>query len=144
MKKRLNIEELEPDAYKALFPVEKYTSNAKINPILSELIRIRASQLNDCAYFIQIHTNTARKLEVLEQKLCALSFWKESPLFSQEERVVLSMTGEVTLISQNGLSDKTYEIAKTLFDNTMIAIFIMLISIINIWNRIAISSKLSH
>lgn len=144
IQKRINIQELEPDAYKALFAVEKYISNAKIDPILSELIKIRASQINGCAYCIDIHTKEARNLNISEQKIYALSAWKESVLFTQEERVVLAMTDEITLISQNGLSVLSYEKAKAIFDEHVIAKLIMLISVINIWNRIAIATKMTH
>ena len=144
MENRIDLKTVEPAAYQALFGIEKYISNAKINPILSELIRIRASQINGCAYCIDIHTKDARKLNVSEQKLYALSAWKESPLFSPEERVVLSITDEITLISQKGLSNKTYKLAQEMFDDNTIAKIIMLIGVINIWNRIAIATKMVH
>lgn len=144
MENRIDLKQLEPEAYQALFGLEKYISNAKINPILSELIRIRASQINGCAYCIAIHTKDARKLNISEQKLFALSAWKESPLFSPEEKVALSMTDEITLISQKGLSAKTYKLALEMFDDNAIAKIIMLIGTINIWNRIAIATKMTH
>lgn len=144
MENRIDLKQLEPEAYQALFGLEKYISNAQINPILSELIRIRASQINGCAYCIAIHTKDALKLNVSEQKLFALAVWKESPLFSPEERIVLSMTDEITLISQKGLSNKTYKLAQEMFDDNTIAKIIMLIGTINIWNRIAIATKLVH
>jgi AhpD family alkylhydroperoxidase len=144
MENRIDLKQLEPEAYQALFGLEKYITNAKINPILSELIRIRASQINGCAYCIAIHTTDARKLNVSEQKLFALSAWKESPIFSPEERVALSMTDEITLISQKGLSTKTYKLAQEMFDDNAIAKIIMLIGTINIWNRIAIATKMTH
>ena len=144
MENRIDLKTVEPAAYQALFGIEKYISNAKINPILSELIRIRASQINGCAYCIDIHTKDTRKLNVSEQKLYALSAWKESPLFSPEERVVLSITDEITLISQKGLSNKTYKLAQEMFDDNTIAKIIMLIGVINIWNRIAIATKMVH
>ena len=144
MENRIDLKQLEPEAYQALFGLEKYITNAKINPILSELIRIRASQINGCAYCIAIHTKDARKLDVSEQKLFALPAWKESPLFSPEEKVVLSMTDEITLISHKGLSTKTYKLALEMFDENSIAKILMLIGTINIWNRIAIATKMVH
>ena len=144
MENRIDLKQLEPEAYQALFGLEKYITNAKINPILSELIRIRASQINGCAYCIAIHTKDARKLDVSEQKLFALPAWKESLLFSPEEKIVLSMTDEITLISQKGLSTKTYKLALKMFDENTIAKIIMLIGTINIWNRIAIATKMVH
>jgi AhpD family alkylhydroperoxidase len=144
MNKRVNIKELEPQAYQALFGLEKYISSANLDPILSEIIRIRASQINGCAFCVHLHTSEAKKLNISEQKLFALSTWKESPLFNQEERIVLQMTEEITKIAKKGLTQKTYQLASNTFDDTTIAKIIMLIGTINIWNRIAVATKMEH
>ena len=111
METRININQLEPDAYKAMFSLEKYLSSVELEPSLKELIKIRASQLNGCAYCIQMHTEQARKQGETEQRIYALSAWKESPLFTDMERAVLALTDEITLISNQGLSQKTYDVA---------------------------------
>ena len=79
MNTRINISELEPDAYKAMFGIEKYLNRVNLEPPLKELIKIRASQLNGCAYCIQMHTEQARKQGETEQRIYALSVWKASP-----------------------------------------------------------------
>jgi len=111
VKKRIDINTLEPNAYKAMFGLEKYLSTTTLDALIKELIKIRASQINGCAYCIQMHTESARKMGESEQRIYALSAWKESPLFSDQERAVLSLTDEMTLIADNGLSEECYEAA---------------------------------
>jgi len=104
MKTRININDLEPDAYTAMFGLEKYLGSTGLDPALKELVKIRASQINGCAFCIQMHTEQARKLGETEQKIYALPAWQESPLFTDTERAVLALTDEITLISDQGLS----------------------------------------
>lgn len=144
MIQRLNISELEPEAYTALIGLEKYLATSQIDLKLRELIRIRASQINGCAYCIQIHTKDARKIEETEQRIYALSAWKESPLFSEEEKAVFAMVDEITKISENGLTTASFENAKKYYSDKIIAQIIMLIGTINIWNRIAVSTQMFH
>lgn len=144
MQKRINIKALEPNAYKAMSALEEYMRNAQIDPAHRDLIKIRASQINGCAYCIQLHTTEARKAGESEQRLYALSAWWESPLFSEEERVLLKLTEEVTLISEGGVSDETYERALQYFDENVLAQIIMQIVTINAWNRIAVSTHRVH
>lgn len=144
MKERIDIQQLEPNAYKAMFGLEKYINSVDLNPAWKELIKIRASQINGCAYCIEMHTTAARKSGESEQRMYALSAWKESPLFTDEERTLLTMTEEVTLIADQGLTEQTYHMALNLFDENTIAQIIMLIVTINSWNRIAVSTHMMH
>lgn len=107
--KRISIKELEPSAYKAMLGLEQYIRNTKIAPLLLELIKIRASQINACAYCIDMHTQEVLKLGETQRRIFALPAWKESPLFTDEERAVLQLTEEVTLISKNAVTDETYD-----------------------------------
>lgn len=141
MKPRIFINEVEPKAFKAMFGLEKYLQFVSLDSVWKELIKIRASQINGCAYCIEMHTTEARKSGVTEQRIYALSAWKESPRFSEEERVVLAMTEEITLLSEQGLSEETWQAASALFDEDTIAQIIMQIVTINAWNRIAVSSN---
>lgn len=140
MKQRLNIQNLEPQAYKVLLEMEKYLSNCGLDKIQRELIKIRASQINQCAYCLEMHTTDALKHGETQRRIFALSAWKESPLFDEKEKTLLAMTEEVTLISQNGLTAETYEKAKNHFSENEIAQIILQIGQINFWNRIAVSS----
>src|SRR5687767_9621166 len=108
MKTRFNIEKVEAGAYAAMYALEGYVRKTALQKTFKELIKIRASQLNSCAYCIEMHTADARKHGETESRIYALSAWRESPLFSDEERALLRLTEEVTLIAANGLTDQTY------------------------------------
>lgn len=143
MENRINIQELEPSAYKAMLALESYLQNTQLSKTYLELIKIRASQINGCAFCINMHTSDALKLGETSQRIFLLNAWRETELFTEEEKVILAITEEVTLISQNGLSDETYKQAEKLFDGNQIAQIIMAVVTINAWNRIAISTKKS-
>ena len=139
--KRIDIKGIEPNAYKAMSGMEQYIRNSQISPLLRELIKIRASQINGCAYCIDMHTQEALKIGETPRRIFAISAWKESPLFTEEERAVLQLTEEVTLISGDGVSDDTYNKVLEFFGENVLAQIIMQVIIINSWNRIAVSSK---
>jgi AhpD family alkylhydroperoxidase len=141
MESRINIQKVEPAAYQAMFALEKYLSTSKIDPILLELIKMRASQINGCAFCLNMHSADARKIGETEQRLYVLNAWRETSLFSAKEQAVLALTEEVTRIS-NHVSDETYAKAATFFEEKELAQIIMAIVTINAWNRIAITSKL--
>jgi AhpD family alkylhydroperoxidase len=140
MESRINIQKVDPAAYQAMFALEKYLSTSKIDPILLELIKMRASQINGCAYCLNMHSADARKIGETEQRLYLLSAWTETSLFSDKEKAVLALTEEVTRIS-NHVSDGTYNKAASMFEEQELAQLIMAIVTINAWNRIAITCK---
>ena len=137
---RINIQEIEPAAYQAMFALEKYLSTSQLDPILLELIKMRASQINGCAFCLNMHAADARKIGETEQRLYLLSVWRETSLFTEAEQAVLALTEEVTQISQH-VADDTYTKAAAFFDDHQLAQIIMSIVTINAWNRIAISTK---
>ncbi len=141
MENRISIQKVEPAAYQAMFGLEKYLSASKVDPILLELIKMRASQINGCAFCLNMHSADARKIGETEQRLYLLNAWRETTLFTKEEEAVLALTEEVTRIS-NHVSDETYNKAASFFDEHELAQIIMAIVAINAWNRIAITSKL--
>jgi AhpD family alkylhydroperoxidase len=141
MKNRFDIQKVEPNAYKAMFALEDYLQNSGLSKSHLELIKIRASQINGCAFCINMHTLDALKQGETPQRIFLLNAWKETELFTKEEQIVLAITEEVTLIHKNGLSNETYEQAKQLFNENYIAQIIMAIVTINAWNRIAISTN---
>ena len=142
MKSRLNIQKLEPKAYEAMYGLENFLANSELDKLHLELIKIRASQINGCAFCINMHTKDAMKLGETNQRIFLLNAWRETTLFTEEERVILAMTEEITNISQHGLSEETYQKALALFSENYIAIIILAITTINAWNRIAISSHM--
>ena len=143
METRVNIFQTQPEAYKAMFGLEKYIASTSLTSTHKELIKIRASQINGCAFCINMHTTDARKQGETEQRIYLLNAWKETTLYTEEERVILEMTEEITLIQKNHLSDATYAKAKNLFTEEYIGNIIMMITIINAWNRIAIATELA-
>jgi len=143
MEKRVNIYETEPTGYKALLGLESYLATTSISKTTKELIKIRASQINGCAFCINMHTTDARKHGETEKRIYLLNAWKEvENLYTDEERVVLALTEEITLIANGGVSDATYKKAQTMFNDTEIAQIIMAIIAINAWNRLAIATQL--
>lgn len=142
MEKRVNIAETEPQAFKAMYALEGYMSTAQLTKTQKELIKIRASQINGCAFCIDMHTKTALSNGETHQRIFLLNAWKETDLFSEEEKVILAITEEVTLISHHGLSPETYAKAGQFFNTNQIAQLIMAVATINAWNRIAISTNL--
>jgi AhpD family alkylhydroperoxidase len=139
--KRISIKDLERNTYKAMQNMESYVRNSQIPEELRELIKIRASQINGCAYCIDMHTREALSLGETDRRIFALSAWKESPLFSDEERAVLQLTEEVTLISREGVTDATYDSVLKFFGERGVAQIIMLIVMINSWNRVTVSTR---
>jgi AhpD family alkylhydroperoxidase len=141
MSNRISIKKVEPAGYKAMLVFEDYMEATSISPIQKELIRIRASQINGCAYCINMHTQDARNLGEKEHRIYALTAWKETPFFSKEERAMLALTEEVTLISK-GVSPETYSEAVSTLGEEKTAQVIMAAIIINGWNRIGVSTNM--
>ncbi|MEO6174863.1 MAG: carboxymuconolactone decarboxylase family protein [Flavobacterium circumlabens] len=139
MKPRIVIPKVAPEAYQAMLSLEKYIASTSLNPVHKELIKIRASQVNGCAYCINMHTADARKLGVSEQRIYLLSAWREADIYTQEEKAILALTEEVTLISHH-VSEETYANAAQYFDEKSLAEIIMMIITINAWNRIGIAT----
>jgi AhpD family alkylhydroperoxidase len=142
MKKRINIKQVTPAAHKAMMSLENYIRASDIKPSYRELIKIRASQINGCAYCVDAHTKDARKLGESERKIYAISAWKESPLFNEEERVILALTDEMANISVQGVSEDTYEDLTKYFDDKTISDLMMINITINAWNRWAVGTHL--
>jgi len=139
MKMRFNMGKVQPDAYKSMNALDLYVSASGINKLHRELIKIRASQINGCAYCVNIHTADARRLGETEQRIYLINVWREATnVFTEEEQLLLQMTEEITLIHKNGLSDETYQKAIDLFGEEKTAQIMMAIITINAWNRIGV------
>ncbi|PSO61960.1 MAG: carboxymuconolactone decarboxylase [Cyanobacteria bacterium QH_2_48_84] len=139
----MEIEKIEPAAYKAVLELEKYIQSSGIDQSLLELIKICASQINGCAFCIDMHTKDAKKKHgETEQRIYALNAWRETPFFTSEERSVLALTEAVTLISENQVSDDIYKEVNRYFTPKEIAQIVMAIVTINSWNRIAVTTRM--
>ncbi|HLA56370.1 MAG TPA: carboxymuconolactone decarboxylase family protein [Flavobacterium sp.] len=141
MNTRINVLKVAPQAYKALMGLENYIETTALKPVHRDLIKIRASQINGCAFCINMHTADARKIGETEQRIYLLNAWRETDLFTEEEQAILALTEEVTLIASH-VSDETYQNAARLFDEKYLADIIVMISTINAWNRFGITSQL--
>jgi AhpD family alkylhydroperoxidase len=142
---RLDFDRLAPGFSRAMAHLDraatKELDNAGIEPRLRELIRIRASQLNGCAYCIDMHTKDARAAGESEQRLYALPAWRETPFFSSRERAALAFTESVTLLADTHVPEQAYaEIAKE-FTEPEIAALVSLLVAINAWNTIGVSTR---
>jgi len=139
MNSRIVIPNVAPEAYNALLSLEKYISSTSLTPVHKELIKIRASQINGCAYCINMHTADARKIGISEQRIYLISAWREADFYTEEEKAILALTEQVTLIS-NHVTDEVYQNAAQLFDEKYLAEIILAIITINAWNRLAITT----
>ena len=141
METRIKIDKVEPAGYNAILGLEKFIESTPLTRTHKDLIKIRASQINGCAFCINMHTKDARKAGETEQRIYALNAWRDTPFFSEDERAILALTEEVTLIS-NHVKDETYNEAAKVLDEKYLAQVILAIITINAWNRIGITTNL--
>ena len=141
MKPRMNYYQAAPDTLKALLALEAQIQASGLEQSLIELVKTRASQINGCAYCINIHTQDARKHGETEARLYLLNAWRESPGYSDRERAALAWTEAVTLISETHAPDDLYEDVRAQFSDAETVNLTMLIATINAWNRLAISFR---
>jgi AhpD family alkylhydroperoxidase len=142
MEARLNAQQASPAAYAAMIGLEMFVRKAsKLEPSLVELVKVRASQINGCAYCIDIHTKDARSEGETEQRLYALTSWRETPFFTARERAALAWTESLTLIAEGHVLDDIYEFAKQSFSDEELVNLTLAVITINGWNRLAISFR---
>ena len=139
---RFSVNESAPGAERAIGALDEYVASMRLDSRLLELVRVRASQLNGCAYCIDMHTKDARARGETEERLYALAAWRESPIFSARERAALAWTEAVTLVAQGGISDDVYEQVSRLFSESEVAGLLLAVIAVNAWNRVAISQRL--
>lgn len=130
-----------PKYAKAMNILDAAASPTSIEKSLYELVRIRASQINGCAYCIDMHTKDARAAGETEQRIYALPAWRETPYFTERERAALAFAEAVTVLSDGHVSDNVYEIAARHFDENELAQLLSVIVTINAWNRISVASR---
>ncbi len=140
MSKRIDLGKVSPEAYEAMIGLEKYLAKTGLDHKLYELIKTRASQINGCAFCLNMHTRDAIKIGETPQRLFLLNAWRETELFSDKERAALALTEALTLVSVNQVPDDVYNEAATLFSEKELSAIIMAIVAINGWNRIAIAT----
>ena len=141
MKPRMNFYQAAPETVNALMALENQVTSTGLEQSLIELVKTRASQINGCAYCINMHTQDARKHGETEQRLYLLNAWREAPAYTERERAALAWTEAVTLISDTHAPDDVYQEVRTQFSEAETVNLTMLIATINAWNRLAISFR---
>ena len=139
MKERIKLSKADPKAFEAMLGLEKYLAESSLDKKLFELIKTRASQINGCAYCINMHTRDAMKIGETAQRLFLLDAWRETNLFTAKEKAVLALTEAMTLIAGNPVSDEIYNNAKEHLSDKEFAAVILAIVAINGWNRISVT-----
>jgi AhpD family alkylhydroperoxidase len=142
MKTRMSIKNVEPAIYKIMEKAEELMDSFDIEPKLKELVKLRTSQINGCGYCVNYHSKEAKKLGETEQRLYSVCTWWEVPFFSETEQAVLKFTEEVTNIFNGGVSDETFNLVVNKLGEQKTAQLIFIISTINTWNRLAISTHM--
>ncbi|CAN5458176.1 carboxymuconolactone decarboxylase family protein [soil metagenome] len=142
MEQRLDAAKLAPEPQHAMFALGKYLAKCGLDAKLLELVKMRASQINGCAFCLDMHSKDARAAGETEQRLYTLSAWRETPFFTDRERAALAWTEAVTLISQGGISDALYEEARKQFSDKELVDLNWAVAAINTWNRIAITFRM--
>lgn len=138
---RLTIPEVDSQAYQPLFAMEKYLHAGSLGEDLLALVKMRASQLNGCAYCLNMHSREARKADVPQQKLDVLAGWHEAPdLYTDREQAALRLTEQVTVLT-DGVSDVVWDAAAAVYSEQELAELLMAIAAINTWNRLAIATR---
>jgi AhpD family alkylhydroperoxidase len=130
-----------PGAYKAMLGLEAYLASCSLERNLVHLIKLRASQVNGCAYCIDMHWKDLRAAGETEQRLYGLDAWEESPYYTDRERAALQWTEAVTLVSEDHVPDAVYDQVRSQFSETELADLTFAVATINAWNRLAISAR---
>lgn len=141
IEQRISYSKIAPEGVENLRKLEAYLKNAGLEPELVELVRLRASQLNGCAYCIDMHTKDARTRGESEQRLYGLIAWKETPFYSERERAALAWAETVTKISEDQVPDEVYDQVKEHFTDKELVDLTLAVIAINAWNRLAISFR---
>ncbi|MFJ4564731.1 carboxymuconolactone decarboxylase family protein [Streptomyces caelestis] len=142
MNPRIDLAELEPAAYRAMLGLEQYLSASPLPAPLRELVKLRASQLNGCAFCVSLHSHQAKNGGEADERLFSLVTWRESPFFTQAERAALALTEAATRLDAEGVPDEVWNEASAHYDDRQLAALVMTVATVNAWNRIGVSTRL--
>ena len=143
MEQRLNFYKASPEGMKAMTAFEAALGKRGLEPALVNLVKLRASQINGCAYCVDSHAHDLRKGGEEERRLYALSVWRETPFFSARERAALAWAEALTLLPETHAPDADYEVLRAHFSETEIVDLTLVIGAINVWNRIGVGFRMS-
>jgi len=141
MKSRINLMNVSPGIVHAMLGLEKQVSKAGLDGKLLDLVRMRASQINGCAYYLDMHSKEARAAGETEQRLYGLNAWRETPYYSARERAALEWTEALTLVTQGHVPDEVYERVRQEFSEDELAHLSLAIVAINGWNRLNVAAR---
>ena len=141
MTARIDYRKVSPEAVSAMAGLERFIRVSGLDPALVELVRLRASYINGCAYCVDVHTKDARAAGETEQRLYAIPVWRETPFFTSRERAALAWTESVTEVARTGVPDDVYEQARAEFSESELLALTMVIIAINGWTRLAVSFR---
>jgi len=141
MQARLDFYKAKPSAIKTLVAVEEYIGKSSLEKSLAELVRLRASQINGCAFCVDMHTTDARKGGETDRRLAAVVVWRETPFFTDRERAALEWTEALTLVARDHVPDAVWEAVQPHFSEEELVDLTLLVSSINSWNRFAIAFR---
>lgn len=136
----MNMGAVAPQAYQAVFGLERY-ARENVDPVVLELVKLRASMINGCAYCVDMHSRDALAAGEDSRRLFAVAAWRESPFFTERERAALALTDAVTKLGEHGVPDDVWDDAVKHWSQEEVANLIIAIATINVWNRIAISTR---
>jgi AhpD family alkylhydroperoxidase len=140
---RIELRAAAPDAYRAMLELERSVRATGLEPRISELVKVRASQLNGCAYCLDMHARAAREAGEEQRRLDVLSAWREVPWFSEREQAALALTEALTRVGEAGVPDEVYAAAAEVFDAAELGALLFTVVTINAWNRIAVSTHMT-
>jgi AhpD family alkylhydroperoxidase len=144
MEQRFNMMKDTPDSFRPLMALELEVRRSGLDPRLAHLIKIRASQMNGCAYCVDMHIKDARAAGIDTQWIDLLCVWKESPLYDERERALLNFVEDVTNVAATGVSDAAWALMKDHFGIEEISKILVAIGMINVWNRMSLAQRLVH
>lgn len=141
MEARMDVYKLVPGSLKAMLDLQNFINGISLDKTMTELIKIRASQINGCVFCLNMHTKDARKMGETEQRIYALSAWEEAPYYTDKERAALALTEAITLISTTHVPDDVYNAALEVLTPEEVAQITLEVVIINAWNRLSVTAR---
>jgi len=140
MEARIDLSKVAPEGFRAVFGLEQYV-RANVEHTVLELVKVRASMINGCAFCVDMHTRDALATGESDRRLFAVAAWREAPFFDERERAALALTDAVTRLGEHGVPDEVWEQATKVWSEKEVADLILAIATINVWNRIAVTSR---
>ena len=141
MEPRLNLLKIAPESSNAMMALQGTVNKSGLEPVILELVKLRASQLNGCAFCIAMHTRDALKHGISQERMHLLNAWRETPLYSEREQAALAWTEALTFITQGHASDEVYQQVRKQFNDKEVGALTFAVTVINAWNRLAISMR---